>query len=90
MTREEFGQMIKDIRISMDMSQIKFAKELKWEHSQSVAQVESGKAPFPPDKVPLLCNLAPNIKMDDIIDALAAVEKVKIKEKVYSSIKLKK
>jgi len=86
MTKEEFGLKIKEIRLSVGMSQIKFANLLGWKDSQSIAGIESGKTPFPADKVYALNKVFPNISIEDVIEDLAAVQKEKIREKVYSSI----
>lgn len=47
MTREEFGQWIKDIRNECDYTQHKLAQLLGFNNSQSIANIESGRTLLP-------------------------------------------
>jgi len=83
-TMTKFGLKIREIRQSMKLTQLQFAERLGWEHPQSINQIESGRIPFPADRVLGLCRLAPQISVDEIVDDLAIMQREKIIEKVYS------
>lgn len=47
MNKEDFGKWIKDLRVECDYTQDKLAKLLGFNNSQSIANIESGRALLP-------------------------------------------
>ena len=54
-TKPEFGRWIRELRMAKNIRQQALAKAIGFKHSQSIANIESGRAPFPPQYIHQFC-----------------------------------
>lgn len=65
MSKEEIGKNIKKIREQKGLTQIFLAKELGYNSSSSISEIESGKKGLDAHQIPLLAKIL-NVNIEDI------------------------
>jgi transcriptional regulator with XRE-family HTH domain len=77
MTKEEFGEWVKWLRIDSDLTQIKLAKELGLNSSQHIARIESGVSNLPKHTYKRFINVF-RLDKDKFVNLLLALKKREI------------
>lgn len=87
----EFGKWIRELRQSKNMKQLTLAKLLGFKFSQSIANIEAGRAPFPVVYIPRFCEVM-GVDMNEFVNKLLLnhaknlmeeIEKAKASKKAY-------
>jgi len=82
MTREDFGKWIRDLRKECDYTQDKLAHLLGFNSSQSIANIESGRATLPKKFYKKFAEIF-RLDKEKFIDAIMVVNRSEISKIVY-------
>ena len=82
MNREEFGKWVKQLRKECDMTQERLALMLGYDHSQSIANIESGRTPLPFVKYRDFIKIF-DLDPEKFINVLLSMERSKIEKSIF-------
>ena len=85
MTKIQFGTWVKDLRNECDYTQIKLANLLGFEHSQSIANIESGRTMLPKHCYKKFVDIF-RLDAEQFLDAIVKVKRKELADIIYGRV----